>query len=550
MCPNSQEPSRLTATSVMSYKAVTASKPKQLPDAPRKGTAFRANKKPDKNTHDWHITHETLNLTHKLNLSHYNPSHSNSNNSNTNSNNSNSTNSANSANSNNSGSDGTTASGNTPGVSVNGVVGSGLVNNIDELVDTVNSLNGNMNNSLNSVHSLDKNMNNDNFDKAEHDFSPFSPFLNQSNHSNSLNSLNSVNTNHSNSLTTNNSVNLNHAVGTVDREHAVLTEDELATFRTSFCTKHHQNKCPNSDSCEKSHCLTWQRRNPYEISYCPHLCPNIQFVKKSRKMVLYRRCTRGKNCNFAHSKEEELYHPLVYKTKQCSSYPKCSRYFCPFIHEPSELRDVSRFKHMSTSNAINALHNSNTAERINNSSTMDRVNVDRVNVDRVNVDRLNVDRVNVDRVNVDRVSVDRVNSVKEEEKVLDPVDKEKEELVETSFEFDCLDTMNGPDTFRDSFTTGNSFDSNNTNTNANTVDTVNSNSVSSGTTNTTNSVEGSVTTSKPPKTTWDKQGNSLSYHTLYYTPRGSYFTIPPEGAILLYTPKGSYLTIPKNVIYP
>nr|PVC54087.1 hypothetical protein MACL_00003334 [Theileria orientalis] len=126
-------------------------------------------------------------------------------------------------------------------------------------------------------------------------------------------------------------------------KHAVLSEEQLANFRTSFCAKHHQNKCPNSDSCEKSHCLTWQRRNPYEISYCPHLCPEIQFVKKSRKMVLYRRCTRGKNCNFAHSKEEELYHPLVYKTKQCSSFPKCTRYFCPFVHDPSEMRDASKF---------------------------------------------------------------------------------------------------------------------------------------------------------------------------------------------------------------
>ncbi|EDO05358.1 hypothetical protein BBOV_I002760 [Babesia bovis T2Bo] len=129
-----------------------------------------------------------------------------------------------------------------------------------------------------------------------------------------------------------------------NKNHRVLNEEELASFRTSFCTNHHQNKCPNSDSCEKSHCLTWQRRNPYEISYCPQLCPEIQFVKKSRKMVLYRRCTRGKNCNFAHSKEEELYHPLVYKTKQCSAYPKCSRYFCPFVHLPSEMRDVTELK--------------------------------------------------------------------------------------------------------------------------------------------------------------------------------------------------------------
>ncbi|CCF72659.1 hypothetical protein BMR1_01G00980 [Babesia microti strain RI] len=128
--------------------------------------------------------------------------------------------------------------------------------------------------------------------------------------------------------------------------HRVLTEAELATFRTSFCDSHQTGQCPNSDSCDKSHCLTWQRRNPYRIHYCPQLCPEIQFVKSSKKMVLFRRCTRGKHCAFAHSKEEELYHPLVYKTKRCSAFPRCTRYYCPFIHFPEEARSGKCAEHM------------------------------------------------------------------------------------------------------------------------------------------------------------------------------------------------------------
>lgn len=62
-------------------------------------------------------------------------------------------------------------------------------------------------------------------------------------------------------------------------------------------------------------------------------------------------------CMFAHSKEEELYHPSMYKTvsffpqcvashqqcafllqRLCNSYPSCTRYYCPFAHSEEELR--------------------------------------------------------------------------------------------------------------------------------------------------------------------------------------------------------------------
>jgi len=42
---------------------------------------------------------------------------------------------------------------------------------------------------------------------------------------------------------------------------------------------------------------------------------------------------------FAHTKEEQMYHPLVYKTQLCRDWPKCNKHFCPFSHGLSELRN-------------------------------------------------------------------------------------------------------------------------------------------------------------------------------------------------------------------
>lgn len=56
-------------------------------------------------------------------------------------------------------------------------------------------------------------------------------------------------------------------------------------------------------------------------------------------MCLVRHCNRGRHCTFAHSKEEELYHPLTYKTRLCSVFPLCGRHYCPFAHFPEEVRD-------------------------------------------------------------------------------------------------------------------------------------------------------------------------------------------------------------------
>lgn len=133
-------------------------------------------------------------------------------------------------------------------------------------------------------------------------------------------------------------VELVESVSFASSMHGNLGEHDLALFRTRVCERHRQGNCFIADKCPNSHCQTWQRRNPKEYTYSPKLCPEIEFIKRGSKMTLVRRCGRGRGCMFAHSKEEELYHPNMYKTKFCNSHPWCTRYFCPFAHSPEELR--------------------------------------------------------------------------------------------------------------------------------------------------------------------------------------------------------------------
>jgi len=113
--------------------------------------------------------------------------------------------------------------------------------------------------------------------------------------------------------------------------HKYLHDEDMARFRTRICDQIQKyGKCDRMDRCPHSHCLAWQRRNPMEIPYWPELCPNISFVKKGEKMSLINNCTHRRRCKYAHSKEEQLYHPLTYKMKFCLAHPSCRRYFCPF----------------------------------------------------------------------------------------------------------------------------------------------------------------------------------------------------------------------------
>ncbi|CUV06172.1 unnamed protein product [Cryptosporidium hominis] len=115
----------------------------------------------------------------------------------------------------------------------------------------------------------------------------------------------------------------------------ILTKEQLNNFRTVLCNDHLNSNCLDPETCFYSHCTAWQRRNPTKYKYSSNICPDIEFSRKGTKgrMSLNCRCKKGKFCEFAHTKEEELYHPDAYKTKKCNTFPNCKRFYCPFIHD-------------------------------------------------------------------------------------------------------------------------------------------------------------------------------------------------------------------------
>lgn len=119
-----------------------------------------------------------------------------------------------------------------------------------------------------------------------------------------------------------------------------MNDKQLAKFRTQICPrKSNHGSCWLEERCPFSHCLSWHRRNPMITGYRPSLCPNVMFcIGPNRKMRVKNHCHRGRLCLFSHTKEEQMYHPLVYKSQLCRDWPECTKHFCPFAHGTSELR--------------------------------------------------------------------------------------------------------------------------------------------------------------------------------------------------------------------
>ncbi|OII73409.1 RNA binding domain-containing protein [Cryptosporidium ubiquitum] len=119
-----------------------------------------------------------------------------------------------------------------------------------------------------------------------------------------------------------------------------MSMTELSRFRTRICErKALHGVCELDERCPFSHCLSWHRRNPYEYAYRPNLCPNVVFQNENKKMRVKNYCQRGRMCMFSHTKEEQMYHVLVYKTQLCREYPLCTKHYCPFAHGLDELRN-------------------------------------------------------------------------------------------------------------------------------------------------------------------------------------------------------------------
>ncbi|KAL8425308.1 hypothetical protein Efla_001690 [Eimeria flavescens] len=136
----------------------------------------------------------------------------------------------------------------------------------------------------------------------------------------------------------------------------LLSEDDLCRFRTKTCKRLLSGGCDfGLARCQYSHNKQWHRRCPVYVSdhsfirYVHLLCPKVQLLKASGSgapgggeapLQCISSCERGWECPFAHSREEALYHPLVYKTAPCQRYQRgaCSLYYCPYVHSESETR--------------------------------------------------------------------------------------------------------------------------------------------------------------------------------------------------------------------
>lgn len=127
-----------------------------------------------------------------------------------------------------------------------------------------------------------------------------------------------------------------------------LDDENLFKFRTKICERYvKQGRCDFADKCQYSHDLRWTRRPPWKYTYSPELCADMEFRKDTRgRTIVKSNCQKHRNCRFSHTKEEQMYHPKIYKTLCCNQFMKdgwCERYYCPFAHGETELRPGDLF---------------------------------------------------------------------------------------------------------------------------------------------------------------------------------------------------------------
>lgn len=132
----------------------------------------------------------------------------------------------------------------------------------------------------------------------------------------------------------------------------------LNIFRSKPCQRlARDGVCQWKSRCQFSHCTEWPRRPPQKHRYSPEICPHIQVsaINKDGTVQIQNKCTMGLACPCAHSMEEVLYHPQIFKTILCEEHlrkddsqrkqrgkkSKCHRYYCPFAHGNDELRTTS-----------------------------------------------------------------------------------------------------------------------------------------------------------------------------------------------------------------
>jgi len=133
----------------------------------------------------------------------------------------------------------------------------------------------------------------------------------------------------------------------------------LNIFRTKPCQRlARDGVCGWRSQCQFSHSLEWPRRQPRRYNYSADLCPNVTVIEgpDGGTERVENNCNAGLRCPWAHSKEEVLFHPHIFKTTLCEEHTsntgnnqnqrqtrnakknRCHRYYCPFAHGQDELR--------------------------------------------------------------------------------------------------------------------------------------------------------------------------------------------------------------------
>ncbi|KAL8269818.1 hypothetical protein Esti_006232 [Eimeria stiedai] len=143
--------------------------------------------------------------------------------------------------------------------------------------------------------------------------------------------------------------------GPTNATRAEHERSDLERFRTKCCShssqqqqqqqQQHQQQCGfGAARCNYSHNTHWTRRcpvylkEPSALRYLPYLCSNV--LLGPRETIQDNWCPYGAFCPFAHSKEELVYHPLVYKLKPCAAhrYGRCKAFYCWKAHGPLDIR--------------------------------------------------------------------------------------------------------------------------------------------------------------------------------------------------------------------
>lgn len=112
-----------------------------------------------------------------------------------------------------------------------------------------------------------------------------------------------------------------------------MEQQGLSSFRTLWCAKRYEH---DHSVCGFAHVEInrgWLRRDPVAHNYKPLFCPNIKPIP-GKEGCYINMCPRGVDCDHAHSNEEIIYHPDIFKRLACnycaSSCPL--RDVCPRVH--------------------------------------------------------------------------------------------------------------------------------------------------------------------------------------------------------------------------